>query len=470
MIISMYLNEWKSFLRNRLLRTLAILFGVTLFATTYFGLIQSSNQMDAQQKAHEHIRAQWDEMEPSNPHSAAHFGSYVFKPSTILSSLDEGINATTGTVLRLEGHTQNEMMFSETSQSLILSKFGKLKASLLFQYLIPLFLIFLSFDAYPREKRMGRLKLLVNQGVDIFSLVSAKVLCVWSIGIVLLGMTLCTQLFMSPGDMSMDHVLRLCLLMSGYAMYYFVLANITVLVSVWLQNATASMSFVMLLWIFWTVFLPKITGNLAEQMVPLPSRMEFQDAMSKDRSDGIDGHNPSDERRNKLEEATLKQYNVSTLEELPINFAGIVMQADEEYGNQVWDKHFGALYVHLQSQKEIVQYSGVLNPFGSIQSISMGAAGTDMFHHLDFLQQAEKYRRMFIKTLNDEYAFGGAKTGERGWKADTAFFQSVKDFVYQQPTMRSVLSKYYIDLIILLAWCFLSFFLLNVTAKRASVL
>ena len=66
---------------------------------------------------------------------------------------------------------------------------------------------------------------------------------------------------------------------------------------------------------------------------------------------------------------------------------------------------------------------------GSIQSISMGAAGTDMFHHLDFLRQAEEYRRVFIKTLNDEYAFGGSKTGERGWKADTAFFQSVKDFV-----------------------------------------
>ena len=27
------------------------------------------------------------------------------------------------------------------------------------------------------------------------------------------------------------------------------------------------------------------------------------------------------------------------------------MQADEEYGNEVWDKHFGALYLQLEHQK-----------------------------------------------------------------------------------------------------------------------
>ena len=68
-----------------------------------------------------------------------------------------------------------------------------------------------------------------------------------------------------------------------------------------------------------------------------------------------------------------------------------------------------------------------------------------MFHHLDFLKQAENYRRVFIKTLNDEYAFGGSRTGERGWKADTAFFQSVEDFKYVHPTFFDLSSKYVTD-------------------------
>ena len=130
--------------------------------------------------------------------------------------------------------------------------------------------------------------------------------------------------------------------------------------------------------------------------------------LSEDRAQGIDGHNPADARKKKLEEATLKKYNVNRLTDLPVNFAGIVMQADEEYGNDVWDKHFGALYRQLEHQKKIVQRSGFINPFTAVHSLSMGTAGTDMFHHLEFLKQAEDYRRVFIKTLNDEYAFGGA--------------------------------------------------------------
>ena len=297
-------------------------------------------------------------------HIAQHIlEAYAFKPTSVLSSIDEGINGITGNVIRLEGHTQNEVMFSEASQSQILSKFGKLKPSLLFQFLIPLLLIFLSFDAYPRERTSGRLKLLVNQGASIFKLMLAKVCCIWTIGLSLLFITLCVQLILSPSDLSGDQWIRLFLLTGGYASYYFVLINVTVLISLWVRSATASMSVMMLLWIFWTVFLPKITGNLVEQLVRLPTRIGFQDAMSQDRAEGIDGHNPSDERKKKLEEATLKKYEVETLEELPINFAGIVMQADEEYGNEVWDKHFGELYLQLERQKRLIQYSGLINPF-----------------------------------------------------------------------------------------------------------
>ena len=145
------------------------------------------------------------------------------------------------------------------------------------------------------------------------------------------------------------------------------------------------------------------------------------------------------------------------------------MQADEEYGNEVWDKHFGALYLQLEHQKNIVQYSGFINPFSAVHSISMGTAGTDMFHHLDFLKQAENYRRVFIKTLNDEYAFGGSKTGERGWKADTAFFRSVEDFKYEHPIFSDLSSKYVTDFIVLLFWFIGSFVVLTVSSKKVSV-
>ena len=49
--------------------------------------------------------------------------------------MDSGVNDITGNVLKLEGHVQNEIVYSEASQSLTISKFGKLKSSLLLQYI-----------------------------------------------------------------------------------------------------------------------------------------------------------------------------------------------------------------------------------------------------------------------------------------------------------------------------------------------
>ena len=469
-MIHIFVNEWRGFIRNRVIRYLSLFFLFSLFSVSWLGIVQNNKQMDAQKHAHEHIRAQWDAMEPSNPHRAAHFGSYAFKPISILNSIDEGINAVTGNVLRLEGHTQNEIVYSEASQSLSMSKFGKVKPSLLFQFLIPLFLIFLSFNTYISERESSRLRLLVIQGATIPRVIFAKVMSIWSIGCVLLLLTTCVQLMFNYQNLDREILSRFVFLISCYGLYYLVLINLTISLSLWFKNATASLSVMTVIWVSWTIFLPKITGNAVEQLIPLPNRIEFQASMTADREKGLDGHNPSDERKKKLEEETLKKYNVEELTDLPINFAGIVMQADEEYGNKVWDKHFGALYQQLGRQKNIIQYGGLINPFSATHSLSMGTAGTDMFHHLEFLRQAERYRRVFIKTLNDEYAFGGAKTGERGWKADTEFFQSVKDFTYQQPKISNLASKYILDFLALLFWFAVSSLSLHISSKKASVL
>ena len=136
---------------------------MSLVSVVWMGVVQNINQKEIQQSARKHIRSQWDNLKPMNPHRAAHYGSYAFKPISILNSLDDGISAITGNVLKLEGHVQNEIVYSEASQAISLSKFGKLKSSLLLQYMIPLFLIFLAYSSISSEKESGRLKLLVFQ-------------------------------------------------------------------------------------------------------------------------------------------------------------------------------------------------------------------------------------------------------------------------------------------------------------------
>lgn len=164
-----------------------------LVLVTWLGVIQNNKQQEQQQSAQKHVHEQWENIDAMNPHGAAHYGSYAFKPVTPLSSIDEGVNAITGNVLRLEGHVQNEIVYSEASQSLSVSKFGKLKPSLLLQYVIPLLLIFWAFASVSSEKETGRLKLLVFQGASLSKLVLSKALSVWFYGLLLLVITVAVQ-------------------------------------------------------------------------------------------------------------------------------------------------------------------------------------------------------------------------------------------------------------------------------------
>ena len=463
-MIVIILNEWKILVRNRSIVYVSLIFILSIISLAWMSNLQSESQSKAQAAAEKHIRSQWDNLEPMNPHRAAHYGVYVFKPISILNSLDDGVSSITGNVLKLEGHVQNEIVYSEASQSMTISKFGKLKPSIILQYVVPLFLIFLSFGSITNDKETGRIKLIALQGVSPEKLVLSKSISIWLYGLMLIIFSILLQSLL--GSLALDAGLRLGLTFISYGLYYLIVVFLSTFISVSFRNNTSAISLLLATWIVWTIFLPKIWGNTVEKVHPLPSRQNFIAQMKEDRSKGIDGHNPRDERRSKLEKEYLIKYKVDSLSQLPINFDGIVMQADEEYGNQVWDKHFGNNYLIYQKQKKLYQLSGLLNPFSSLQNLSMGFCGSDMIHHLDFLKKAENYRRYLIKTLNDKHAHGGSRTGEWRWTVDNTFFRSVKTFDYQTMMIKNHIGNYLFDILALIAWAIFAGSLMRYKIKR----
>ena len=462
-------NEWNFLGRNNALLGISLGFVLVLLLSVYFGNRQTQQQTQEYTAAQKELRQQWESIKAMNPHSAAHYGTYVFKPSNLLSSLDEGVNSVTGNVLRVEGHVQNEIVYSEASQMQSVSKFGKLKSSLLLQYILPLLLLFLAFHSVSSEKQSGRLKLLVLQGARPSTLVWAKTLSVWVYGIAMLSLTVLVYSLFNLSNLSGEVLQRTLFFYLSYALYYFIISGLTVYLSARWQNATVALTSMLGIWILWTIFLPNILLSSVEKWHQLPSRNAFQTAMKEDRSKGIDGHNPEDERSKELEKQTLLEYEVDSISQLPINFDGIVMQADEEYGNQVWDKHFGNLRDVLAQQKKTYQLAGIFNPFVSLQNASMGFTASDNLHHQEFLVQVETYRRGFIKMLNDKHAFGGSKTGDWGWKAKNDFFKSVPDYEYQPVALSTVLPNYLTDLLLLVAWSVLVSLLLIFGMKKMHI-
>ena len=96
----------------------------------------------------------------------------------------------------------------------------------------------------------------------------------------------------------------------------------------------------------------------------------------------------------------------------------------------------------------------------------MGLCGNDMVHHLDFLKQAEDYRRVLIKALNDKHAFGGSKTGNWKWTVDSVFFKSVEKFEYKIPQIENQIGHYVIDVFFLLLWILITTLLINLHTKK----
>lgn len=450
-LLQVFYNEWLGLYRNKVLIGSFLLLAFVLALTAWMG-VKKQDQLTIQtQSASNYARSEWESIGPMNPHSAAHEGTYAYYSPGLMSSLDEGVLSQVGRVLRLEGHVQNEMAYSARSQEAIYSRFGGLMPSLLLQWVVPLLLIFLSFRSIYQEKEQGRITLLLSQGLGIKQILVGKALAYFSIAIIALLSTVLIQFFFLEFSQSSD-IARLVGFVISYILFYWLIVSLTIVLSTILKNATGALSSMLAIWVLWMVLLPKWTASIASEKYPLPSRFEFKQAMKDDRSKGIDGHNPSKDRISKLRDSVLTKYGVSSDSALPINLDGIVMQADEEYGNLVWDKHIGGVFESFSLQKRLSQWTSILNPMHALKSASMSFAGTDMLHHIHFQKEAEEYRRSFIKKLNDEHAYGGSKTGDWSWQSTEEFFKNIDPFKYSTVEISKYKRYWQVDLLILFVW------------------
>ena len=100
----------------------------------------------------------------------------------------------------------------------------------------------------------------------------------------------------------------------------------------------------------------------------------------------------------------------------------------------------------------------------------MASCGTDLIHHIDFLNNSEKYRRYFIKTLNDEYTYGRFLSEEGGKKSSGDFFlNQLKTLSIIKPSFLLLLSYYYIDIFSILFWFSSLVLLISYTSKKIEI-
>ncbi|MFN3324274.1 MAG: ABC transporter permease [Bryobacteraceae bacterium] len=438
--------------------------GITM-ALLLMSLIAGWAHYTEVRRQHETARAtareHWLHQGKKNPHSAAHYGVYAFKPKMPLSLVDQGADAYLGVAVYLEAHKQNEFKYRPAQDGNTLQRFGQLTAAAVLQLLLPLLIVLLSFSAYAGEREQGTLRQLLSLGVRRSEIAIGKGLGIaGALGLLLVPSALigAAVLSMAADNGSFAASLpRMGLLTLFYLLYFGVFVGVSLAVSARARSSRLALVTLLAFWIFNCLLAPRAASDLARWLYPTPSAFEFARAMEREAAEG------QQERMEELRRQLFAKYNVSRIEDLPVNFSGVSLQAGEEHGNEVFDRHYTSLWDTFERQNRFHERTAAVAPLLGVRALSMGLAGTGFEQHRDFARAAENYRREFVKLLNEDLAYNGAGQGS-AYMGDEELWAKVPDFHYEAPGVGWVMANHAGALALLGGW-----FLAAVAFAAASV-
>jgi ABC-2 type transport system permease protein len=466
MILKTLSKERKESLRNGKAKIAFAIVIILLFTSVWVSSKQYENANKEYLTATENERHIWDNQGEKNPHSAAHYGTYAFKPKQPLSLIDKGVDKYVGTSIFLEAHNRNEAQFSAAADQTGTSRFGELTPDFILLFLMPLLIILLGYNIYTKEKEQGTFFLLKSIGASVNQLTFGKWLSLF------MPIFLCTSLLFIIAGILLSNLsdygefswAALLVMWSVYMVFYIVFINIVMFISYISKRSGISLVMSLTVWIITCLIAPKIASTLAEGKYPYPTRQEFQAMVAKDKKQGLDGHNPWNKEAQLLQEKVLKEYKVDSLHQLPFNFDAYRMQKGEEHQAAIYFKHYNNLKDQYQNQSKTYKSLAAISPFLPTRFLSMSIAQTDYATHWDFSDAAENYRIETQKFLNDNFA-QNSSLGEWGYKADASTWSELPQFNYTPQSLLSILNTNSSYLIILGLWALVSFSALFLITK-----
>jgi len=439
MISTIAAKEFQTLARDPRVRLTAVLLVIMLLVSLLSAVLRFDDVSRERQAAQDLINEQWANQGEKNPHAAAHYGIYAIRPVTPLSFFDTGITSFSGVSIWLEAHRRNLPGARPADDNTAAGPNAELTAAYTLQILLPLFIILLSFQAFAGEREQGTLRQLLGTGVAPLSLLIGKAVgiaaaaAVVVVPVLLLGLV---ALLFAPGGLAQLHAAAALILM--YALYALIFLFVSLAIS---ARMATSQSVLVALLAFWAVssfVLPRISADFAAWRYPLPSAVELERRIGSDIETGIDGRNPADviaERRRQ----TLQLYKADSVEDLPINFQGIIFDLQEKLDAAVFSKHFSDVYKRLNAQQATYGTASLLSPRMAIELVSMQFAGTGLLQQIDFANHAEQYRMKFIETLNRDLTLN-SNPGQTDYRTGPDLWKSVGEYHYPGLSFTAVLS------------------------------
>ncbi|WP_420934614.1 ABC transporter permease [Alteromonas sp. A081] len=466
-------EQWRYWLRTKVATTVLILGAVMTLAALLvnaFHIEEAAHVREhLQSKAEQSFKAQPDK----HPHRMVHYGHYVFRTPTPLSIIEPGVDPYTGTAIFLEGHRQNNAMFAEQRQAAGLNRFSSLTPSFLALVLAPLFIILIGYGSVSREREAGTLTLLLSQGTTRWQLLFGKLLalCIAS-GVFLLPLLLaCLYIALSSGSAAVVALFSL-----SYAVYFLLWALVVTACSALMEKSSASFTVLIVIWMSACVLLPRLGSSIATNLAPSMGKLEADFKVEERLRSLGDGHDANDPAFNNLKAELLAKYNVNSVDDLPVNYRGVVAQYSEQRQAEVLNEFADNRMQQELEQARIARQFGWLSPAVAIRSISTVLAGTSLETHHRFLREAETLRLAFVQGLNKIHAekldykldMNRNASEEAADKAvvDSSNWSLLAEFNFEPEKPATRLSNATVYFLQLLFWMGITVLLLRIAVRR----
>ncbi|HEX7877626.1 MAG TPA: DUF3526 domain-containing protein [Sphingobium sp.] len=407
-----------------------------------------------------------------HPHRVVHYGHFIFRPLSALAAFDPGVDPFTGSSMFLEGHRQNSANFGDVQQSSLLVRFGQLTPAFILQSLTPLLLVFLGYGAVARERERGTLRPLMLQGASRGQIVAAKLGALGLIALLaglpaMIGFILIAG---QPGALAAP----MAVIALGYAVYLALWTVLILLVSTVAKRSRDALLVLLAIWAVMVVLLPRLAPDMANAAYPLPNRLQTDIAIARDLRAMGDSHNPDDPYFANFKQTVLDRYGVKRVEDLPINYKGLLGMEGERMTSALFDTYAARSHDAQDRQNRLVRTIGAASPAIALHGLSMAAAGTDFAGHRRFMEQAEAYRYNLVQRLNRlqaeavDYADDVASDpdADRRKRVSGDHWRDMPDFTFRPPDGATLAGAALPGLAILLGWLGLALLLLAGAARR----
>lgn len=405
--------------------------------------------------ARQHIDAQqaerdvWLDKGDMNPHAAAHYGAFVFKPVQPLSAIDPGLDPYVGVFVFLEAHKQQLARHRPIEDATPTRRLGQLTPASAALVLLPLLVVSLTFSSFAGERDQGTLRPLLAMGISRRALLAGKALgAMLPLAAIILPAAVIGGVIVwwnTPADPEAPIAARAAAMAVVYLAHTLIWIGAGLAVSARAKSQGTALVVLLALWFVNAFVAPPMAMGAAKWLDPSPSAIEFA-ASIQDEKDTW----PSwDARVESVMTRFLEGEFDSTM--APANIEVTALLESEADETALYNRRFDELFTQFARQAQIFERIGAFAPTLAARTLSMAFAGTDEAHDRQFSAAASAYRSQMLTTLNGELAASG-RFNTFDYTRGRDLWEKVPPFDYDVPSAGWALSSRAWSATVLAAW------------------